>query len=88
MTTAAVPAAVPLSYGFWRRAFGGDAKALGKTIVMNDEPAQVVGVLPKDFEMPQLGDIDVMLPARLDASLPCWRIPVPSCAPSHGVARA
>ena len=64
------PTVVLLSYGFWRRAFGGDAKALGKTIVMNDEPAQVVGVLPKDFEMPQLGDIDVMLPARLDASLP------------------
>ena len=64
------PTVVLLSYGFWRRAFGGDAKALGKTIIMNEEPAQVVGVLPKDFEMPQLGEIDVMLPARLDASLP------------------
>ncbi|MGA3323762.1 MAG: ABC transporter permease [Terriglobia bacterium] len=64
------PTVVLLSYGFWRRAFGGDAKVLGKTITLNEEPAQVVGVLPKEFEMPQLGDIDVMLPARLDASLP------------------
>jgi predicted permease len=64
------PTVVLLSYGFWQRAFGGDAKALGKTIILNEEPAQVVGVLPKAFEMPQLGEIDVLLPARLDASLP------------------
>jgi len=64
------PPAVLLSYGFWHRAFGGDLKALGKTIILNEEPAQVVGVLPQGFEMPQLGDIDVMLPARLDVSLP------------------
>ena len=63
------PTVVLLSYGFWHRLFGGDAKALGKTIVVNEEPAQVVGILPKEFEMPQLGEIDVMLPARLDASL-------------------
>ena len=59
-----------LSYGFWRTAFGGDAKALGKTIIVDDEPVRIIGVLPKRFEMPQLGEIDVMLPARLDASLP------------------
>jgi len=64
------PTVVLLSYGFWRRAFGGDVKALGKTLMLNDDPAQVVGILPKDFEMPQLGEIDVLLPARLDASLP------------------
>ncbi|HMD85471.1 MAG TPA: ABC transporter permease [Terriglobia bacterium] len=64
------PTVVLLSYGFWQRAFGGDAKVLGKTITLNEEPAQVIGVLPKTFEMPQLGDIDVMLPARLDASRP------------------
>ena len=64
------PAVVLLSYGFWQRAFGGDVEVPGKTIILNEEPARVVGVLPKEFEMPQLGDIDVMLPARLDASLP------------------
>jgi predicted permease len=59
-----------LSYGFWQRSFGGDAKALGKTLVVDDEPVQVIGVLRNGFEMPQLGEIDVMLPARLDPSLP------------------
>ncbi len=59
-----------LSYGFWQSAFGGDAKALGKTLIVDDEPVRIIGVLPRNFEMPQLGEIDVMLPARLDASLP------------------
>jgi len=59
-----------LSYGFWQRSFGGDVKALGKTLVVDDDPVRVIGVLPKTFEMPQLGEIDVMLPARLDPSLP------------------
>ncbi len=59
-----------LSYGFWQSAFGSDAKALGKTLIIDDEPVRIIGVLPKNFEMPQLGEIDVMLPARLDASLP------------------
>src|SRR5271157_901434 len=64
------PTVALLSYGFWQRAFGGDVKVLGRTLTLDDEPAQVIGVLPQSFEMPQLGDIDVMLPARLDASLP------------------
>jgi len=59
-----------LSYGFWQSAFGGDAKALGKILVVDDDPVRIIGVLPRNFEMPQLGEIDVMLPARLDASLP------------------
>jgi predicted permease len=64
------PAVALLSYGFWQRSFGGDVKALGKTLIVDDEPVQVIGVLPQSFEMPQLGEIDVLLPARLDASLP------------------
>ena len=59
-----------LSYGFWQSAFGGDAKALGKTLTVDDQPVRIIGVLPKSFEMPQLGEIDVMLPARLDPSPP------------------
>ena len=59
-----------LSYGFWQRSFGGDAKALGKTLIVDDDPVRIIGVLPESFEMPQLGDIDVLLPARLDVSLP------------------
>jgi predicted permease len=64
------PGVALLSYGFWRTAFGGDAKVLGKTVTVDEQPVQVIGVLPPSFRMPQRGEIDVMLPARLDPSLP------------------
>ena len=64
------PTVALLSYGFWQRSLGGDVKALDKTLILDEEPVRVIGVLPKGFEMPELGEIDVMLPTRLDASLP------------------
>lgn len=64
------PGVALVSYGFWRSAFGGDRKVLGRILTVDDEPTQVIGVLPQDFQMPQRGEIDVMLPARLDPSLP------------------
>ncbi len=67
------PGVALLSYGFWQSAFGGDASALGRSVTLDDEPVQIIGVLPKNFEMPQLGEIDVMLPARLDPGLPRTR---------------
>ena len=33
-----------LSYGFWRRRFGGDPKVLGHTIYLNTYPFEIVGV--------------------------------------------
>lgn len=40
---------VILTYGTWQSRFGGDRAAIGKTLVLNGEPATVVGVLPQDF---------------------------------------
>ena len=42
-----------LSYGLWRRQFGGDPNAVGKTIRVSDLPHVVVGVMPAGFEFPQ-----------------------------------
>jgi putative ABC transport system permease protein len=64
------PVVVLLSYGLWQRAFGGSEGVLGQTVTVDDQPARVVGVLPKSFEMPQLGDLDLMMPERLNAALP------------------
>jgi putative ABC transport system permease protein len=44
-----------LSYGFWQERFGGDVGVLGRTIGLNEGPFEVVGVLPRDFELRGLG---------------------------------
>ncbi|NIQ56710.1 MAG: hypothetical protein GWN71_26050, partial [Gammaproteobacteria bacterium] len=37
---------VVLSHDLWRRQFGGDSDALGRTITMDGTPYTVVGVMP------------------------------------------
>ena len=39
-----------LSYNFWRSEFGGDPGIVGRTIRLDNKPATVVGVLPREFE--------------------------------------
>jgi predicted permease len=59
-----------LSHGVWSTVFGGDAAVIGRTFTLDEEQVRIVGVLPKGFEMPQMGDPDVLLPERLDAGRP------------------
>ena len=40
-----------LSHSLWRRRFGGDPGVVGRSIVVNDRPATVVGVLPERFRL-------------------------------------
>jgi predicted permease len=46
------PASKPvalLSYSAWQTRFGGDSLIVGRTLLLNDDPVTVVGVLPHDF---------------------------------------
>ena len=38
-----------LGYSFWQRRFGGDAAVIGKRVLINGNPATIVGVTPKEF---------------------------------------
>jgi putative ABC transport system permease protein len=40
---------VVLTYLFWQRVFNGDVHAIGKTIVLDDVPHTVIGVMPPRF---------------------------------------
>ncbi|HJS58650.1 MAG TPA: ABC transporter permease [Vicinamibacteria bacterium] len=39
-----------LSYGLWRRKFGGAPDVLGRTLVLSDNATTVVGVMPAEFD--------------------------------------
>src|SRR5688572_16851453 len=45
------PTTAILSYGFWQRHFAGDMQVVGKTLSLNGNPVQIVGVMPSDFAL-------------------------------------
>jgi predicted permease len=42
-----------LSHGTWQRRYGGDPAVIGRPILLNDIPHEVVGVLPRSFDIPR-----------------------------------
>jgi predicted permease len=42
-----------LSYGTWARRFGSDRGVLGKKIILNGVPYEIVGVMPRSFSLPR-----------------------------------
>lgn len=61
----AAPYAV-LSYGFWRRAFGGDQNVIGKEIHLNGSPFTVVGVAREGFSGTEMGaSPDIFVPIMM-----------------------
>src|SRR5277367_4573923 len=61
------PERVILSYGYWQRRFGGDRTAIGRNIMVDSRPREIVGVMPKDFRFID-ADFDVMVPYQFDRS--------------------
>jgi predicted permease len=43
------PQTVLLTYGYWRRKFGGNPASVGQTLVVDGKARQIIGVLPKGF---------------------------------------
>ncbi|HEX5216272.1 MAG TPA: ABC transporter permease [Vicinamibacterales bacterium] len=60
---------IVLSDGTWRRRFGGDRAVIGKTMLLDGKPYEIVGVMPREFQFP-VGDTDVEVwsALTLDAS--------------------
>jgi predicted permease len=53
-----------LSYGLWKRRFGGDPNIVGTNIQLDGQPYQVVGVIGREFVSEQPGDL--WLPFQFD----------------------
>ena len=60
------PQVALISWGLWRSRYGQDPGILSRTIDVDGSPVRVIGVLPKDFELPTLGVPDIMLPMARD----------------------
>src|SRR6202041_1152118 len=56
------PHVVMLTYGYWRSDFGGDPRAVGRTITLDNKPATIVGVLPRDFQFAPSNDFPLWVP--------------------------
>ena len=60
------PQVAIISYQLWASHFNRDPGILNKLVEMDGKPVRVVGVLPQDFELPNLEPVDVLLPSGLD----------------------
>jgi putative ABC transport system permease protein len=63
------PARVMLTYGYWQRRFGGVEGVVGQSLVIDGQPAQVLGVLPSSFRFLQTRP-DIVLPMPVDVNAP------------------
>uniref|UniRef100_Q021V1 Permease n=1 Tax=Solibacter usitatus (strain Ellin6076) TaxID=234267 RepID=Q021V1_SOLUE len=59
--------AVMLSHGYWQRHFGGDRSVIGRNLIVNSLPRQIVGVMPPGFRVVK-AEPDLILPLALDRS--------------------
>jgi putative ABC transport system permease protein len=55
-----------ITYGLWLSHYSRDPGILNKTIEIDGSPVRVIGVLPRDFEMPRLQAVDVLRPLAVN----------------------
>jgi putative ABC transport system permease protein len=55
-----------LTYECWQRRFGGDTQLVGKTLTLNGEAYEAVGILPSKFALPNK-EAELAIPLAPDA---------------------
>ncbi len=56
---------VMLSYGYWQRRFGGDRSVIGRTLIVDSRPKEIVGVMPQGFRIAN-AEPDLLFPLSFD----------------------
>jgi predicted permease len=54
-----------LGYPLWQSRYGGDAAVVGRTLMINDVPVQIIGVMPEGFRLPTDFTDDAAEPTQL-----------------------
>src|SRR5467141_2212773 len=57
---------VMLTYGYWRRKFGGDTSVVGRNIIVDGKSRQIIGVLPQRFHFLDWEEPGVIIPFQFD----------------------
>ena len=63
------PFVVLLGESIWQSRFGGDPEIIGKSIDLNGQQREVIGIMPDGYDFPS-PEIDVWVPYRLDPASP------------------
>src|SRR5688500_826978 len=59
------PEVAVLGYPLWLARYGGDPSIIGKTLMINDVPVEVIGVMPEGFRLPTDFTDDAAEPTQL-----------------------
>ena len=59
------PQVAVLGYPLWQSRYGGDPTVIGRTVMINDVPVQVIGVMPEGFRLPTDFNDDAAEPTQL-----------------------
>jgi predicted permease len=59
------PQVAVLGYPLWQARYGGDPSIVGRTVMINDVPVEVIGVMPEGFRLPTDFNEDAAEPTQL-----------------------
>lgn len=59
------PERVMLSYAYWQRHFGGVPSAIGRNLILDSRPREIVGVMPRGFRIADT-EFDLLVPFQFD----------------------
>src|SRR6266404_3055139 len=60
------PETVMLTYGYWRRKFGGDSSVIGRNIIVDGKSRQIIGAVAQRFHVLDREDPAVITPFQFD----------------------
>lgn len=60
---------VVLSTAAWRRHFAERADVVGRTVLLDNEPATIIGVMPEEFREPEFADVWLPFPVEAPENL-------------------
>jgi predicted permease len=59
------PPVVVLGYPLWQARYGGDASVIGRRMMLNDVPVEIIGIMPNGFRLPTDFNVDAAEPTQI-----------------------